>query len=277
MGLWFAKFLKSNGYRVIISDRDREAGRACSRRLGVKFADDYIFVAKMSDIVLVATPTNVSNGILKQLGRELKKGTLVIEISSMKDPVRRTISVLQENGLPVLSIHPMFGPGIKKLENRSILVVSRTPHAEAKRLLTILRRLGARMIPCSMNKHDTLVSILIALPHLMNISLIETLRTLRISLNEINKASGTTFKLQSLISEAIYQEDLANEVSILADSKSSVLQAYNRQVRILLNIIRTKPEHISNILSAGRRFVEDDERFADSYERFNAAVQAALV
>ena len=277
MGLWFAKFLKSNGYRVIISDRNREAGRACSRRLGVEFADDYLFAAKMSDIVLVATPTNVSNRILKQLGRELKKGTLVVEISSMKDPVRRTISALQENGLPVLSIHPMFGPGIKKLESRSILVVSRTPHAEAKRLLTILRRLGARMIPCSMNKHDTLASILIALPHLMNISLIETLRTLRISLNEINKASGTTFKLQSLIAEAIYQEDLANEVSILADSKSSVLQAYDRQVRILLNIIRTKPEHISNILSAGRRFVEDDERFADSYERFNAAVQAALV
>ena len=277
MGLWFAKFLKSNGYRVIISDRDREAGRACSRRLGVEFADDYIFVAKMSDIVLVATPTNVSNGILKQLGRELKKGTLVVEISSMKDPVRRTISALQENGLPVLSIHPMFGPGIKKLENRSILVVSGTHHAEAKRLLTILRRLGARMVPCSINQHDTLVSILIALPHLMNISLIETLRTLRTSLNEINKASGTTFKLQSLISEAIYQEDLANEVSILADSKSSVLQAYNRQVRILLNIIRTKPERISNILRAGRRFVEDDKRFTDSYERFNAAVQAALV
>jgi len=277
MGLWFAKFLKSNGYRVIISDRNREAGRACSRRLGVEFADDYLFAARMSDIVLVATPTNVSNRILKQLGRELKKGTLVVEISSMKDPVRRTISALQENGLPVLSIHPMFGPGIKKLESRSILVVSRTRHAEAKRLLTILRRLGARIVPCSINKHDTLASILIALPHLMNISLIETLRTLRISLNEINKASGTTFKLQSLISEAIYQEDHANEISILADSKSSVLQAYNQQVRILLNIIRTKPERISNMLSAGRRFVEDDKRFADSYERFNAAVQAALV
>jgi prephenate dehydrogenase len=276
MGLWFAKFLKSNGYRVIISDR-REGGRACSRRLGVEFADDYLFAAKMSDIVLVATPTNVSNGILKQLGRELKKGTLVVEISSMKDPVRRTISALKENGLPVLSIHPMFGPGSKTLEGRSILVVSKTRHGEAKRLLSTLRGKGARMVPCSIDKHDTLASLVIAVPHLMCISLIETLRTLGIDLNEVNMASGTTFRLQSLIAEAFYQEDHANEISILADSKSSVLQTYNRRVGMMLKLIRTKPARISSILSAGRRFLKDDRHFLDSYERFNAAVQAALV
>jgi len=117
----------------------------------------------------------------------------------------------------------------------------------------------------------------IALPHLMSISLIETLRSLRISLNEINKVSGTTFRLQSLIAEAIYQEDYANEFSILTDSRSSVLQSYCQQVRTMLNIIRTNPERISGILSAGRRLVEDNRHFADSYERFNAAVQAALV
>ena len=133
------------------------------------------------------------------------------------------------------------------------------------------------MVPCSIDKHDTLASIVIALPHLMSISLIETLRSLRISLNEINMASGTTFKLQSLIAEAIYHEDLANEISILADSRSSVLQAYYQQVRAMLNIIRTNPERISDILIAGRRLVEDNRHFADSYERFNAAVQAALI
>lgn len=277
MGSWFAKFLKSNGYRVIISDRNRQAGKNCSRRLGIEFVGDYILAIKRSDIVLLATPTNVSNRILRQLGRKLKKGTLVIEISSMKDPVRRAISALQENGVSVLSIHPMFGPGTKTLEGRSILVVSRTRHNEANQLLLTLQRLGARMVPCSIDKHDRLASIVITLPHLMNISLIETLRALRISLNEVNMASGTTFRLQSLIAETIYQEDYANEISILADSKSSVLQTYNQRVRMMLNIIRTKPERISSILSAGRRFVEEDRHFLDSYERFNAAVQAILV
>lgn len=277
MGRWFAKFLKSNGYSVIISDRNRRAGGTCSRRLGIEFVDDYLLAIRRSDIVLLATPTNVSNRILRQLRRELKKGTLVIEISSMKKPVRRAISALQENGVSVLSIHPMFGPGTKTLEGRSILVVSRTRHSEAKRLLLTFQRLGARMVPCSIDKHDTLASIVIALPHLISISLIETLRSLRISLNELNTASGTTFRLQSLIAEAIYQEDHANEISILADSKGSVLQTYNQRVKMILNIIRTKPERISSILNAGRRFLEDDRHFSDSYERFNAAVQATLV
>ena len=277
MGRWFAKFLKSNGYSVIISDRNRRTGGACSRRLGIEFVDDYLLAIRRSDIVLLATPTNVSNRILRELRRELKKGTLVIEISSMKEPVRGAISELQENGVSVLSIHPMFGPGTKTLEGRSILVASRTRHSEAKRLLLTFQRLGARMVPCSIDKHDTLASIVIALPHLISISLIETLRSLRINLNELNTASGTTFRLQSLIAETIYQEDHANEISILADSKGSVLQTYNQQVKMILNVIRTKPERISSILNAGRRFLEDDRHFSDSYERFNAAVQATLV
>jgi prephenate dehydrogenase len=277
MGHWFAKFLKSNGYRVIISDQNRRTGKACSRRLAVEFVDDYLVAAKRANIVLLATPTNVTSPILKQLGRELNKRTLIVEISSVKSPVRRTIAALQEDGVPVLSIHPMFGPGAKSLEGRSILIVSRTRHAEAKRLLSKLRGQGARMVPCSIDKHDTLASIVIALPHLMSISLIETLRSLEISLSEVNMASGTTFRLQSLIAEAIYQEDHANEISILVNSKRSVLRAYSQQVRVLLEIIRTHPEYVPSILSAGRRLVEKDKHFADSYGRFNAAVQAALV
>ncbi len=277
MGYWFAKFLKSNGYSVIISDQNKQAGRICSRRLGIEFVDDYLPVLKRSDIVLLATPTNVSNRILRQLRGELKKRALVIEISSMKEPVGRAISALRENGISVLSIHPMFGPGTKTLEGRAVLVVSRTRHSEAKKLLLKLQRRGARMIPCPIDKHDTLTSIVIALPHLMNISLIETLRSLRISLNEVNLASGTTFRLQSLIAETIYQEDYANEISILADGKNSVLRTYNQRVGMMLKLIRTKPARISSILSAGRRFLEDDRHFLDSYERFNAAVQATLV
>jgi prephenate dehydrogenase len=277
MGCWFTKFLKSNGYRVIISDRNGQAGRNCSKRLGVEFADDYLVAARRSDIVLLATPTNVSNGILRQLGHKLKKGTLVVEISSMKKPVRRAISALRENGIPVLSIHPMFGPGTKTLVGRSVLVVSRPRQDKAEQLLLTLRRRGARMIPCSIDKHDTLTSIVIALPHLMSISLIETLRSLRISLNEVHMASGSTFRLQSLIAEAIYQEDYANEISILTDCKSPVLQRYNQRVGIMLNIIQTTPERISSILSEGRRFVEEDKDFIRSYGKYNAAVQAALV
>jgi len=276
MGWWFSKFLKSNGYNVVISDRNIQAGRTRSKEFDIKFATDYLAAARASDIVVLATPTKVSNRILNQLGRELRKGILIVEISSMKAPVRRAISALQKKGFSVLSIHPMFGPGTKKLVNRSILVVSRTHDSKAEQLLSIFRRLGARMIPCSMDEHDTLATIVITLPHLMSISLIETLRSLRVDMNEINMASGTTFRLHSLVAEAIYQEDHVNEISILADSKTSVLQAFSEQVRIMLNIIRANPERLLRILNTGRSFVESDRHFADSYERFNSAVQAAL-
>lgn len=277
MGNWFARFLKSNNYRVLISDQDKHAGLTCSRRLAIEFVGDHLVAAKKADIIMLAIPTKETNSMLKQLGRELKAGTLIIEISSVKAPVQRAIETLQRSGVPVLSIHPMFGPGARTLKGRSILAVSKPRHREAERFLSTLRRRGARVIPCPVDKHDTLASVVIALPHLMNISLIETLRTLGIGLNEVNMVSGTTFKLQSLIAEAIYHEDFANEISILADSKRSVLWTYDQRVRTILNIIKTKPQRMSRILNAGRHLVESDRRFKDSYERFNAAVQAALV
>jgi prephenate dehydrogenase len=277
MGNWVAKFLKSNHYTVLVSDKDKHAGLRCSRRLAIEFVRDHIVAAKRADIVIVAIPTEETNSMLKQLGRELKPETLIIEISSVKAPVQQTIETLRKSGVPVLSIHPMFGPGAKTLKGRTILAVSKPRHREAERFLSTLRRKGARVIPCLVDKHDTLASVVLALPHLMNISLIDTLRTLGVSLNEVSMVSGTTFKLQSLIAEAIYHEDSANEISILANSKSSVLWTYNQRVRTILNIIKTKPERMSRILNAGRQLVESDRHFTDSYERFNAAVQAALV
>ena len=277
MGNWFAGFLKSNNYKVLVCDRNKQAALICSRRLSVEFVNNCLTAARRADIIVLAIPTKETNSMLMRLEGKIRKGTCIVEISSVKAPVQRTIRSLQKNGVPVLSIHPMFGSGTKTIRGRSILVVSRPHHREAERFLSILRRKGARVISCSAGRQDTLTSTLIALPHLMNISLIETLRRLGLSLNELNTISGTTFKLQSLIAEAIYHEDTGNEISILVNSKESVLRAYKQEVEGILSAVRTRPERLSTILSAGRRLVEADRRYSDSYERFNAAVQAALI
>jgi prephenate dehydrogenase len=154
--------------------------------------------------------------------------------------------------------------------------MTRPHHAEAKRILSILQKRGARMIACPIKRHDVLVSLIIALPHLMNIALIETLRELRVNFAEIAEISGPTFKLQSLLAESIYQEDPANEISILADSKSYVLKAYAQRIATILDVIDHTPNRLIEILNQGRRLVERDKGYTRSYEKFSAAVEVTL-
>jgi prephenate dehydrogenase len=179
-------------------------------------------------------------------------------------------------GIAVLSIHPMFGPGAKELKGRRILVVRKPRNLQATRILWALKRRGAGIIRCTPEKHDVLVSTILALPHFINISLIETLRSLRVNLNELNSIAGTTFQLQLLLAEAIYNEDYDNEVSILGDSRPVIIEEYYKNVAALAKTTKIQPGALARILKSGRRFVESDQQFASSYGRFNAAVQASL-
>jgi prephenate dehydrogenase len=276
MGHWFARFLKANGYSVIIADKNKQTAMTLCKKYGFQFLADQVAAARQARVVIVATPTNVTSAVLQKLAHKLKPETLVVEISSIKAPVSHAIRKLQNDGIAVLSIHPMFGASVTSLRGRCILAVTTPQNREAKRILSIFQKNGARIIHCTLRKHDALASAIITLPHFMNISLIETLRSLGVNLNELSSVAGTTFQLQLLLAEAIYNEDFGNEISILRDSKRTVLEAYIKQTATVLEMVNTRPARLTRLLGVGRELVKTHRQFASSYGRFNAAVQASL-
>ncbi|MGA2783307.1 MAG: prephenate dehydrogenase/arogenate dehydrogenase family protein [Candidatus Bathyarchaeia archaeon] len=275
MGNWFARFLKANGYTVILTDENRQAAETLSKRYGFQFLSDQLEAASKAQVIILATPTKVTSDVLQQIGPTLKPNALIVEISSIKRPIIGTIRKLQNKGIAVLSIHPMFGSGTTTLRGRCILVVTRTQNYEARRILSIFRMKGAKIIRCTLKKHDALASTILTLPHFINISLIETLKSLGVKLNEISLVAGSTFQLQLLLAEAIYNEDFGNEISILGDCETKAIEEYNRQTEAVLKMANM-PRSLGRLLRSGRRFVEAHEQFATSYRRFNAAVQASL-
>lgn len=215
MGSWFAKFLKRNGYQVVISDKDRGRAKKLAQRNGVRFVEDYDQATIAADIILLATPTTVTRKILEQRAQNLARGRLLIEISSVKEPVRAIIQKLRRKGVAVLSIHPMFGPGIKSLRKQPILVVSSTnKNPLAKNFLSLFKRKGARIVPIDFDIHDRYAATTLALPHFTNIVFTSVLRSLKINPNRLRELAGTTFRLQFLNAEALHHEQPDNEASI---------------------------------------------------------------
>ena len=98
MGGWFVRFLESQGFVVQIADPSAPQGHADWRDAGSSF-----------DVNVVAAPLDVTARILEQMADSPPEG-LILDIGSLKTPLRRGLMRLADSGAQVTSIHPMFGP-----------------------------------------------------------------------------------------------------------------------------------------------------------------------
>jgi prephenate dehydrogenase len=281
MGGWFANFLKKNQYKVIVCDTDNAAAKNLAHKKRFRFAQDQIIAVKSADLILITTPTQVTRKILSTFKPETVGGKVIVEISSVKAPVRKTIDELRRKGAKVLSIHPMFGPGTRSLLGKTVLVTSRPDGSSvARQFLSLFSKNGAKLLNVSYEQHDRLISMLLTLPHFVNLALVDTLRTASADPNQLRAIGGTSFGLQFLTAEAIFHEDLRNELSILMDSKYGLdaLRSFaQRTSEILVPLSRERRGEVLGIWRSGRKFLERDKAFSSAYRRFNAAVEASAL
>ncbi|MGA3108001.1 MAG: prephenate dehydrogenase [Candidatus Bathyarchaeia archaeon] len=280
MGSWFADFLSANGYRIIICDRENRLARGSANRKGFEFMTNEIAAAQLSQLVILTTPTHVTVPILKRIEPHISRRTLLVEISSVKEPIKRTIRGLAKRGFQILSIHPMFGPGpAKNLAGKAIIIAHQPRGSKAaSNFLSLFRKRQANIIPSNLEDHDQIVAATLALPHFMNFAFINTLKGTGLTPNQARAIAGTTFRLQLLVAEELYHERLENEVSILADNKYStqLFKEFVKHTNTMRNTIhnRTRSNLIRN-LREGAAYVRKDNLFSTAYDRFTAAVEAS--
>jgi prephenate dehydrogenase len=278
MGGWFAAFLKNNGYSIIISDSNKPLARRFAGKKHFKFLADPRLAVQQAELVILATPTEVTKNILKEIEPYLSRNCLLVEISSIKKPVRATLQDMKRRGIAVLSIHPMFGAGIKDLAGKTIVTTMLPRSKKTSKFLSLFRRKGAMIIHSEFDQHDKYASITLALPHFMSIALVNALRSCRFTPNQLKAVAGTTFRLQLLIAEALYQENFDNEASILMDNKQALrmLKAFVKENNRTLSMLDGKEKQsLLQTLQKGRDYLSRDPTIHDAYGRFNAAVEAS--
>jgi len=280
MGSWFADFLSANGYRIIICDRRERIARRSAKRKGFKFMKNEIAAAQLSRLIVLATPTHATVPTLLHIKPHISRESLIVEISSVKEPLKRTIARLTKHGVQILSIHPMFGPGTAKNLDGKAIIVAHEPRENktARHVLSLFRKKGATIIRSDLESHDRSIAATLALPHFMNFAFIRTLKGTGLAARQARSIAGTTFRLQLLLAEALYHERLENEVSILADNKYSmqIFEQFVEQTNTIRNMIRNRTQ--SNLISSLEEcaaYVRKDALFGTAYDRFTAAVEAS--
>ncbi len=176
MGRLLAKGLKACGLRVVIRDLDERRGREVARRLGVGLLEGGSL--KGFGVVIIAVPfEEVLGEAIKALG-DMDEGSLLVDVSSIKTGLVGPIKENLPDRIEYISIHPLFGPTVKSLRGKRVVVIPIKAERWLGKLLSILRGLGCEAILSTVEEHEEAMAKIQALHHFSYMCLVDCLSKL---------------------------------------------------------------------------------------------------
>lgn len=251
MGGWFADFLASQGYEVEIADPS-PASPAYSR------IGDWHDSALEHDVVVVATPIKAADGVLAELAERRPAG-LVMDIGSLKTPLRSGLKRLAESGCRVASIHPMFGPDARLLSGKHVIFVDAgVPEATAE-ARELFASTMAEQIEMSLEDHDRLIAFVLGLSHALNLTFFTALANSGELVPRLQQLSSTTFDAQLQVAALVAQENphLYFDIQSLNEYGGAALEALVDAAATIRRLVETNDEAgFVELMEAGRRYLQ---------------------
>lgn len=258
MGRWFAHFLASQEYRVVIAD----PGRAIE---GLQCHTDWREIELDFDVVVVATPLRAAAEIMRELAAKRPSG-LVFDIGSLKGPLKDSLSELVNAGVKVTSIHPMFGPDTDLLSGRHVILVDVGHPRAADEARALFSSTMVDVVPMTLDDHDRLIATILGLSHASNIAFFAALEASGEAVEKLSAMSSTTFEQQLSVAEKVSGENpsLYFEIQHLNPYGVAVLDRLQSVVAHLTETVRSGDEEaFAAMMQAGREYLRHRRSMMD--------------
>ncbi len=268
MGSWFANYFIKMGFEVIGYDSNNEI-----KSKSVTKANSLIGAVLENQYVFLCIPTKKTPEIVRLVSKEMKRGSCLIDISSQKSKTAAALLKMPKKINPIC-MHPMFGPGTKKIDGKNIIIV---PIKDAKKELSTTKLLfpKANFVTIDATEHDKKIAIILGLTHLINIAFANILaKDDKISLTE--KMSGTTFKAQKIITESILTESPELIDTILSNPE---LRRYAEELwrdigRILTATQEGKREDVIEYIKSSKERISKNVDLEKSYKKLSTMINS---
>jgi len=195
LGHWIAAFLSLKGLNVIITGRNRVIGESVSKKLGVDYVDDNLSAASNADIVIIALPIDVTPQIIMEIGPKMKSGSLLMDVTSVKEEPAKVMEEFAADGVEVLPCHPMFGPRVRSLDGQVVVLTPLERKNWYPKVLSFLESENARVIITKPPIHDKMMSIVQGLTHFTYICIAVTIAKLQVDVKESRKFASPVYNL----------------------------------------------------------------------------------
>jgi prephenate dehydrogenase len=268
MGKWFAKYFLENDFEVTGYDSENDFNIK-----SVIQANSLVGAVLKADYVILCTPTRKTPEIIRLIAKEMKRGAYLIEISSQKSKTSASLAKMPAKINPIC-IHPMFGPGTKKIKGQHIISI---PIKDAKKELTVAKSLfpGANFVTIDTIEHDKKIAVILGLTHLINIAFANILaKDEKISLTE--KMSGTTFKVQKILTESILTESPELIETIISNPEiRRVAEEFWKDIgRLLTSVQEGKSEEILTYIKSCQERLAKNTDLESSYKKLTTMVNS---
>lgn len=253
MGRWFVDYLGTQGWSVEIAD---PAGPV----QGFVWHEDWREASRDADLVVVAAPLAATAAILRELA-EIRPAGLIMEIGSIKAPVADALAALVTAGVRVASIHPMFGPDVRLLSGRHVILVDAGDPEGLAEARSLFASTSASLAEMSLEAHDRLVAWVLGLSHATNIAFFSALENCGRPAAELAGYASTTFSAQLAVASRVAEEnpDLYFEIQSLNPHGREPLEALARAAaEILRTVSAGEGSAFSALMSAGAEYLARD-------------------
>jgi len=268
MGKWFSKYFIEKGFEVIGYDAEKEIVNK-----SVTKAKSLVGAILSVDYVILCTPTKKTPEIIRLIAKEMKRESCLIDISSLKTKVVAALSKMPDKVIPIC-IHPMFGPGTKKIKGVNIIII---PIRDAKKELAIAKSLfsEANFVTIDAPEHDKKIAVILGMTHLINLVFANILsKDEKIGLTE--KMTGTTFRAQKILAESIMTEspDLIETIISNPEIRKFAEELWKDIGRMLTLIQENKSDEIIRYIVAVKERLVKNVDLDDSYKKLITMVNA---
>ncbi|MFC1802366.1 prephenate dehydrogenase/arogenate dehydrogenase family protein [Thermoproteota archaeon] len=201
MGKWLNTHLTGLGYTITKYDERR---------------NDSSSILWESDLVIVSVPVGVTAEVIARAVNNMKKGSTIIEIASLKAGIYEEIVRTSKKGFNALSVHPMFGPSVTSLRDKTVAVLPVIDAiSEMQQVSDIFPE--ANIVEVKPEAHDRLMSLILSLPYLVNLALAGTIKDEDLEL--LKKLSGTSFALQYILIQSVVGETTSLIYALLRENQ----------------------------------------------------------
>lgn len=158
-----------------------------------------------ADLVLVCVPTEHTLAVIEKAAPYLTNSTALVDTTSVKAPIVQ--AMLRHHTGPVLSLHPMFGPGVQSFLSQNVVVCPGRREEEFQWFLTLIESRGGKLILCTPEEHDRMMVVIQAIRHFSTFSLGVFLAEEGIDIGRSLEFSSPPYRLKVDLVSRLFNQD----------------------------------------------------------------------
>ena len=192
LGASLAKACKERGLVDEITGYGRNLenlGKAKDLKIIDHCSGDLSAAVRDSDLIVLCTPVSTIVPLMQNLVLQVRPGTLITDVGSVKDPVVHDADKLVPKGIFFVGSHPIAGGENSGLEASTanlyqdakciVTPTEKTDKTALKKISALWKAIGMNVISLSSEEHDFIFGAVSHLPHIIAYALMNTLGDLK--------------------------------------------------------------------------------------------------